>query len=52
MKPKRFNYTSKDGTVRLEKEDFRLPSDNWVWETDWDFDHNLFDVSIEHTLYK
>jgi len=34
-------WTNDNGTQKLLKEDVRLPSDDWEWESDWHLDFQL-----------
>lgn len=43
----RFEYSSEDGTIDLPKEGFRLPSENWRWQSGW----NLMDRNSENVKH-
>ena len=36
-----WQWSSEDGNVHLPKEVFKLPSENWQWESDWCVDENV-----------
>lgn len=40
----RHGYSSADGLVKLDKEDFQLPTNSWTWCTDWNYEQNDSDV--------
>ena len=37
----RQNWTDETGRVKLEKDDIKLPSNQWNWVTEWEVDFNL-----------
>ncbi|XP_048575709.1 tectonin beta-propeller repeat-containing protein 1-like isoform X2 [Nematostella vectensis] len=37
----RWGFSSEDGRTHLPKEDYRVPSDYWVWEGDWYIDRSI-----------
>jgi hypothetical protein len=42
----RYNFSSKDGLIELNKEDMKLPSNSWTWQTDWIYEQNASDVIL------
>jgi hypothetical protein len=47
----RYEFSSADGVVRLEKDGFELPTDNWAWSTEWSYEPNDSDVSRLNESY-
>ena len=47
----RYGFSSADGVVRLEKDGFKLPTDNWAWRTEWSYEPNDSDVSRLNESY-
>ena len=39
----RYGFSSRDGLVELKRDEFKLPSELWTWETDWEFEKNMSD---------
>ena len=43
----RAHFSCADGTLPLPKEDFKLPSKSWQWESDWYVDDNIEGEPLE-----
>ena len=42
----RWKFSSEDGVYEMKKDDFKLPSDCWKWNSDWVYEQNISDVNL------
>ena len=43
----RYGFSSEDGKIELNKENFKLPSKAWSWKTDWFYENSPSEVDLE-----